>query len=177
MSMATVNLLPAESRRELAGEIMRRLAVFYGTLLLVIAGLLAVELMAIRLALTIEERSLREGGAFRRELEEFRSLTREASDTAGLLRTAEAFLLRTPPAAAFLEEILGLVPEEMTVSKIDFRRGEKTFALAGRAETRQILLAFESALKDLGSVARVELPLASLVKPRDLDFVMTIYAR
>lgn len=174
MKSTEINLLPLDMRGALVKERRRRLAWFYGKVVIVLLSLIGAELFALNLASAVERTSLAEGGTWTGQLEEFRTLESRAAEIGRALRTAETFLLRTPPAALVLEEVVAAVPAGITLTRIRFLAREARLEFSGRAATRAALLLLEQNLKENHRVLSVDIPLASFTKARDVDFALTV---
>lgn len=177
MKFTTVNLLPNEYVNQFGAERWRRLTVFYGKILIVLLALFAAELLAIAAAARIEEVSLLPDATLMRQIEEFRELEKEARALNRTLTLAHTALLKGEPAHAFIETVVALVPEAISLTKLEFARAEKRLTLTGKAESRAALLALEAALKERPNVENAVIPLTSLAKAQNLDFTLAVTFR
>lgn len=172
--MRGTNLLPVERQNALKKEFWRRMVLFYGKIAVVLLIVVAGELLAMDVAFRIERQSLIEGEGFKTELRELGVLEEQARAIERMIGSAERFIVEPPLASDQIAEVLTSVSPEITLAKIEFAREGKRIELAGRAADRSALLAFEAELKKSSRVAKVVLPFGSLVKAKDIDFVITV---
>lgn len=172
--MRRTNLLPGERQDALKKEFWRRMVLFYGKIAVAVLLILGGELFAMDMAFRIERQSLIQGEAFKVELKELDTLEERARQIEGMVVSAERFIVQPPLASDQIGAVLAAVSPEITLTKIDFVRDRKRIELAGRATDRNALLAFEAGLKKSPAVAKVVLPFGSLVKARDIDFVISL---
>lgn len=176
MTSATLNLLPPERRDGLQGAIFRRLALFYGKAAIVALLLLSAELATLIAATRIELQALQERESAEERLhEEFLALEARAGRAANEVTAAALLLQKRMLAAPVLEQITRAVPAGIRLTRIRFAASQFSVEVTGIARTRELLLEFEHALKGLPYVRDVQIPLPSLLKAQNADFVLTVY--
>jgi hypothetical protein len=104
--------------------------------------------------------------------ERFSALTKDAERVLGI----SSF----PSTSETLQRVLALPRPGVTLLRFTLESpttlgGEGKIVISGTAATRESLRTYEKALQSLSFITRVELPLSSYAKERDISFTVTLY--
>lgn len=86
---------------------------------------------------------------------------------------------RQAPMAKILDKILSRQTSSISISGIGLKRGEEegTITLEGKATSRDALVAFSKALQGEPSFSKVDLPVGSLARAKDIPWTILITSK
>jgi len=169
----TVNLLPKEEQLEFKEEILRRIITFGAIILSLVFVVFIVLGLAIYTDMEIQAGT--EGEVLQKKLS-----GEQGKKTTEVEQMIQSFNKRIEQAAAIqnafhdnvplLAKISGLLPDGITLENlaIDYRTGAAS--LSGSAKERKDLEALRDILKNDSDFGNIDLPLASLLKQKDIEF-------
>lgn len=173
------NLLPAAERARVRGERYTRLGVY--ALLAVFLSILLGGVLVLPSFFVVKSREktlIAQRDALTKLIELKRGSTagvaiNDLKDRLALLEKA----LVAPSAHDLFIDIIGRLPAGVVIWDYTFKRetsGTVTATLAGRAATREALLAFGDALKQSGRFGPVDIPVAALARSENLPFSLSL---
>lgn len=92
---------------------------------------------------------------------------RTVNETVGRIEAVQALAV---PASTLLSDVVGRTPGGIIVTGLDFETRTNALRIAGVAETREKLLAYEASLRSSPYVKTLESPISNLLKKRDVNF-------
>ncbi|MFM2424052.1 MAG: hypothetical protein RLZZ70_441 [Candidatus Parcubacteria bacterium] len=171
-----INLIPASARRLIVREYwVRTLAVWMfllGTGCLVVASLFLPTYVLVANQSAVLEAQVQQNSA------ESASFDSNAAVLVTAMNQANFLLASTTntPFSTYETQIEKHAGLAISIGNFQFVRVSTTtsITIGGRADNRQVLAAFRDALEADPLFTEAVLPIASLIKDRDIDFTMTI---
>jgi len=170
-----MNFLPEENKIIIKKEYFRRISLILGLFFLFLILTSTLFLFSILILLKDQQES------FRRQLEfsEERLAKNEARDILPLIKDLndKIFLLQSSQKnavekSAIIKNILSRKPEKITIKGFLFDKNK--ISIQGFSDTRDNMLGFINSLKEEQTFKKVELPISSLLKERDIEFSLNI---
>jgi Tfp pilus assembly protein PilN len=83
------------------------------------------------------------------------------------------------PVATLLDKVLSRKSQSVRISSITLKRGAETgiISVEGKASSRDALVAFSKSLQGEPAFTRVDLPVGSLAKSKDIPWMITISSK
>ncbi len=177
-----INLLSPAHKKEIKREYARRFIVIFGLFFVASA---IVEMIFCSVLFY-------RAGAYFREIEKELGLAKKVSalnktedmesrvdDLSRLLTAYEEGIQRRRSPSSEISLILSVLPKGVAINSFAFNRKindetDKSVALTGTADTREVFLSFTEALRKIPFFAEVESPVSNLLREKGVDFSLNI---
>ncbi|MFA6095851.1 MAG: PilN domain-containing protein [Candidatus Paceibacterota bacterium] len=175
--MTMFTFLPREQRSRVAREYKKRLLSLYVAVLTFVGIVWIVSLVpSLILVKAHRDAAMIERGAIRDS-----AISKGADDTERLVKETGAKLASLGPLSgekalsSAVAELLTHVSGDVRISSISVRRGNpSTTGISGIAATREALVAFSKSLQGDAFFQKVELPVSTLAKSKDISFSLNL---
>ena len=173
-----VNLIPAWLKRKFSSKkaemIIVGASIAMAAISLVIAGVIVFKHQTLsyeRLNLEIKKSNV-EMTLYGTRYQEIKQELEDFNSEVTILSNIDNGLVSVPTA---LENIYDLIPEEITITALEFNDEELSIEITGIAERREELLNLQKTFDNSDFVEQVEIPLSSYDKKTEIPFQMNIY--
>ena len=77
------------------------------------------------------------------------------------------------PLACFIKEIFNAVPDGILIENFSLSKEKESFAISGRADSRDVLLELKSNLEEMEEIKSINLPFEDLLEKENIEFQLT----
>jgi len=171
-----INLVPPAARAQIIKEYWFRVIAVWmfllGTGCLVVASLLLPTYMLLRNELTSLRNQVMDNEVKVANFTSSATELRKAMDQTNILLSGQSMVAAT----AYDERLVALAGDSVQINAISFIQSTTStkIEVSGIAETRTALASFRDAVEAAPEFTDALLPISSLIKDRELDFVLTI---
>jgi len=168
-----MNFLPREKKIELKKEYIRRLSVVAGLLIFFVFLSGIVFLSPLYVVFKNEELSLNQQLSFFKKNvtnEDAQNLSSSVNSLNKKISIISSFKEFNPDE--IIEKIIDKKADGIKITNFQITRDK--ISLSGVSQTRPLLISFSESLRAEPSFKKVELPISTLIKERDIEFVINI---
>ncbi len=170
-----MNFLPEENKIIIKKEYFRRISIIIGLLFFFFILTSTIFLFSLFLLLNGQQESFYRQLGFseqrlaRSEAKDIIPLVKDLNDKVFLLESSQKNIA---PKSAIVKNILSRKPDKITLSEFIFDKNK--ISIHGFSDTRDNMLGFINSLKEEKSFKKVESPISSLLKEKDIEFSVNI---